>query len=216
MSKNKLAPSSDYFLRFDKKIVFSTPSGKPYRVFASLVDKKGNLVAPIGINVDDLIEFSSFVNVAKNTDPKYDTCRIFRKGDIVEIDTHGRDIAASMKKAGVELGKRYTVTEDESDIGRVSFIGDDGIEHNSMFFWLKLVTPAEEMERYIVIHNKYEKYFEVCWKDVDEPDGRTGRVRCRVTYWYHQPPMTYTEEEAKAAAEAECARLNANHRKEQK
>lgn len=83
---------------------------------------------------------------------------------------------------------------------------------NAVF--LKLVTPVEEMESYIVIHNKNEKYFEVCWKDDDEPDGRTGHTRCRVTYWYHQPPMTCTEEEAKVAAEAERDRLNSEYRKE--
>lgn len=135
---------------------------------------------------------------------KYDPRRLFRKGDIVEFDTHGRDIAASMKKAGVELGKRYTVTRDENtksngryDIGYVSFIGDDRIEHNSMFFWLKLITPVEEQDMYFVEHRKHSNAYKI------RKRGQEFAI-----FWDSHP-------NAQAAAEAECDRLNAEWRKEQ-
>ena len=130
-------------------------------------------------------------NGIKNTEtaPKYDPKRLFRKGDIVEVDTHGRDIADSMKKAGLVLGKRYAVTADEGttghDIGYVSFIGDDGIEHNSMFFWLKLVTPVEELEPYSVSEATVQYL-------VKEDNKKVVAQFCKL---YHP--------HAKAAAEAE-------------
>jgi hypothetical protein len=130
------------------------------------------------------------------TAPKYDTCRKFRAGDIVEFDTHGRDISESMKKAGVTLGERYTVTEDENNTGSVPFIGADGIEHHAMFFWLKLVTPVEELEPYSVVDAHTH------WDVVDE-DMKTVATYSK---GYHP--------HAKLAAEAERDRLNAEHRKE--
>ena len=128
--------------------------------------------------------------------PKHDPCRLFKKGDIVEMDTHGRDIAASMKKSGVELGKRYTVTEDENNTGYVSFIGEDGIEHHSMFFWLKLVTPVEELEPYELVETT--DYWSV---------EKENKELCLFWKKHHH--------NAKKAAEDERDRLNAEWRKEQ-
>lgn len=148
-------------------------------------------------------EAVSPANGIKNTEnaPKYDPNRKFRKGDIVEMDTHGRDVAASLKKAGIELGKRYTVTEGESNTGHntgyVSFIGDDGIEHRAMFFWLKLVTPVEELEPYIVVDAHTH------W-DVAEKNMKTVAMYSKGNHPH-----------AKEAAEAERDRLNAEWRKEQ-
>lgn len=135
------------------------------------------------------------------TPSKHDPTRLFKKGDIVEIDIHGRDIAASMKKSGVELGKRYTVTEDENNTGYVSFIGEDGIEHHSMFFWLKLVTPVEELESYRV------EELDNAWvvRKGEEADTYSTQA------WYCKKRHPH----AKEAAEAERDRLNAEWRKEQ-
>lgn len=147
--------------------------------------------------------------------PKYDPFRLFRKGDKAKPRIiNGREIPK------MPLDVIFTVTGDEDEYGAVP------VEYMSPVrglltsttvhaVWLELVTPVEEKERYVLIHNKLEKYYDVCWKDDDEPDGRTGRTRVRNTYWYHNPPMTYTQQEAKAAAEAECARMNAEWRKEQ-
>ena len=140
------------------------------------------------------------------TAPKYDPCRKFKKGDIVEIDNHGRNIAESMKKEGLEPGKRYTVTEDESntghDIGVVSYISDDEIEHHSMFFWLKLVTPAEELEPYVICEN--DASYEV--RLHSKKENHTMAIYNKNAYgdWL----------KARYAAEAERDRLNAEHRKE--
>ena len=123
--------------------------------------------------------------------------------DIVEMDTHGRDIAASMKKSGVELGKRYTVTEDENNTGYVSFIGGDGIECHSMFFWLKLVTPVEEREAFGVRYST----------DRDCAEVYHRRYKNTVAAFYRKCGIT--REQAEEHAEAECKRLNDEYRKEQ-
>ena len=146
---------------------------------------------------DVVIGANDFEAVSPVEKPKHDPCRLFKKGDIVEMDTHGRDIAASMKSSGVALGKRYTVTEDENNTGYVSFIGDDGIEHHSMFFWLKLVTPVEELEPYFVVdaHTHWH---------IAKDDGNSSTV---AIYSNTNHPH------AKESAEAECDRLNAEWRK---
>ena len=106
-----------------------------------------------------------------------------------------------MEEVGLELGKRYTVIEDERNTGRniglISYIDDKGVKHSSMFVWLKLVTPVEELEPYYVkeISNGYR---------LMKNDGNL-----LANYWENHP-------QAKAAAEAECARLNAEYRKERK
>ena len=128
------------------------------------------------------------INRIPETDPKFDPCRPFKKGDIVEIDTRGRDIA---EKAGVELGVRYTVTVDERKNGYVSFKGDDGIEQHAMFFWLKLVTPVEE------------PYFIEKGSNGYRLMKSNGKLLAN--YWETHP-------HAKETAEAERDRLNAEYR----
>ena len=148
------------------------------------------------------------------TAPKYDPSRLFRKGDIVE-PRKGREVYACEWEDCVfhKLKGTYKVCNDERE-GHVSVIDKEtGVDCYVSVFALELVTPVEEMERYVIIHNEREMYYEVCWKDDDE-GVMTGRVRCRATYWYHQPPQTYSQKEAKAAADAECDRLNAEYRKE--
>ena len=170
------------------------------------IDDDGDLwFACPQMNEEDSIEYihPKCVSLPGETveTPKHGHRLLFKKGDIVEMDTHGRDIAESMKKSGVELGKRYTVTEDENNTGYVSFIGDDGIEHHSMFFWLKLVTPVEESEPYyveestgsITLLSKCDPLYNTCW--------HYSCVKSGV--------------EALAAAEAERDRLNTEWRKEQ-
>lgn len=146
------------------------------------------------------------------TPSKYDPCRLFRKGDVAVISHYkGRAIIP----IDLKVGDKVKVCENEEagasfihvidPIGRRFFITPP---------FLELVTPVEELERYIIIHNEREKYYDVCWKDDDEPDGRTGRTRVRATFWYNKPPQTYSQTEALSAAETERARLNAEHRKE--
>lgn len=191
----------------EKVIIFETPTGD----HIPLRNRDRECVT--SINPYEPLKLAT-INRIPETAPKYDPCRLFRKGDIVKIvEWRGRRMADDSN------GGVYTVQEDEktNDYKGVS------IKHETkgrLIGWarvhacnLELVTPVDETERYIIIHNEYDKYYEVCWKDDDE-DGMTGRVRCRVMYWYHQSPMTYTEAQAKAAAEAERDRLNAEYRKE--
>ena len=177
--------------------LFESPSGMRYYI------KQNDYVA------------LSLENGTKNTEtaPKYDPCRRFRKGDKVEyLPKDGRELFEAERL----LTQTLTVVENEHEIyNRVEVKAQNGDIHSVPFYYLKLVTPVEEQERYILIHNEFEKHYEVCWKDDDEPDGRTGRTRCRATFWYYHPPQTYTQKEAKAAAEAERDRLNAEYRKEQ-
>jgi len=154
-------------------------------------------------------------NGTKNSEPapKYAPCRRFRKGDKVEY--HPKD-GRELFEAKRLLAQTLTVVENEhKEYNRVTVEAQNGDTLSVPFYYLKLVTPVEELERYILIHKEHEKCFEVCRKDDDEPDGLTGRTRCLATYSYHRPPQTYTKAQAKERAEAECARLNVEYRKEQ-
>lgn len=135
--------------------------------------------------------------------------RLYRKGDIVEIDTHGRNIAASLKKAGVALGKRYTVTEDESDTGHVSFAGDDCNVYHSMFFWLKLITPVEELEPYFIEESHDGATIVLTVRSIPNGEGIAFRY---CPGWGGN--VFHSEEQFRQHAEAERDCLNAEHRKE--
>ena len=220
MSKIDIKVGETYYVRvkvteiIDDKIITRTVS-----------DKGSSLIESHTIFFDDeVLAFSPVLNPApiaffKSTVipeayPKYDPRRKFRKGDKVRpVERYGR-----MPDDGAPVNVICEVVENELTNGTVA-IRACGNAGSALFrvtaLYLELVTPVAELERYVLIHKEIEKYYDVCWKDDDEPDGRTGRTRVRNTYWYHNPPKTYTQQEAKAAAEAECARLNAEYRKEQ-
>ena len=127
-------------------------------------------------------------NSTKNTEtaPQYDPCRKFRKWDMVRVvEWNGRDIA--------RVGEIGHVVSDEYN-SRVE-IAIDGWTKEVYYpaCHLKLVTPAEELEPYFIeeISNGYKLM------------KRNGKQLAN--YWEDHP-------QAKAAAEAECARLNAEYR----
>lgn len=158
-------------------------------------------------------------NGTKNTEPppKYDPNRKFCKGDHVRIITHRGRIAYDDGNEYEPSDTVFIVEDDELKTGTVYIYEQTGCACDAFgihFSFLELITPVEELKRYIIIHNDFHQFYDVCWKDDDTPDGRTGRSLCRATYWYLYPPQTYTQKEAKEAAEAECARLNAEYRKE--
>lgn len=135
--------------------------------------------------------------------PKYDPCRLFKKGDKVRVvERLGRKFWEDNPET------IYTVVADEylHDDRRVLHRGCVGLNDgkpetcsswNVPFFHVELVTPVEELEPYRVDHNQYGWHV--------EKDGEIV-----ATYNDDRHPH------AKEAAEAECARLNAEHRKEQK
>lgn len=140
--------------------------------------------------------------------PKYDPCRKFRKGDIVEVkeDIDGRKL--HVFTTGLTLGKLYTVEEDEKDC-KLKIKNDDGCGIYA-FVHFKLVTPVEKMEPYFVgeSENSY---------DLFRKTSNGNQLRASF-WWKHNPTPDLIElsiANAKAAAEAERDRLNAEYRKEQ-
>lgn len=135
--------------------------------------------------------------VTKNTEttPKYDKNRIFRKGDKVKaVLRHGR-----IPNDGVPKDVILEVIADERD-GIVKVLHKMGaiLEiFNVYALYLELVTPVEELEPYIVVDAHTH------W-DVADKNVKTVAMYSKGNHPH-----------AKEAAEAECARLNAEHRKEQ-
>lgn len=138
--------------------------------------------------------------------PKYDPCRKFKKGDRVEPTYwNGRPPVAAEMRANSEFLPHdgiYTVLSDERN--SIAFIDYHG---KSVFIpvnHLELVTPVEEQGPYKVRHNEAH----AAWS-IYGPYGLSA-----VNYFYGER-YPYTSDTAKAAAEAECAMLNAEYRKEQ-
>lgn len=134
-------------------------------------------------------------NDSKNSDPapKYDPCRLFKKGDKVRVVEYNGRIKPYLKDV---LGKVYTLDEGENDI-HIAYIKADGIDLLDVCH-LELVSPVEELEPYEV--TEYTDYFAVFHRVTG------GEL---ATFWKECHPNPA------AAAEAECERLNADYRKEQ-
>lgn len=136
-------------------------------------------------------------NGMKNTEtaPKYDPTRLFRKGDKVKaVLRHGR-----IPNDGVPKDVILEVIADERD-GIVKVLHKMGVIleiFNVYALYLELVTPVEELEPYSVSENIHGW---VVFKDTP------GNVVAN---------FNNTHPNAKAAAEAERDRLNAEWRKEQ-
>lgn len=144
--------------------------------------------------------------------PKYDPCRLFKKGDKVEYSPRdGRDCLEAPW-----IYDEAEVIEDEDKNGsvvvRFTFNYGEPAVHKVPWYYLQLVSPVEELEPYRIFENSH--CFEVRRKEPDDDRG-TGYDRDVSIFFFSHPPYTRTKEAARAAAEAECARLNAEHRKEQ-
>lgn len=155
--------------------------------------------------------------------PKYDPCRKFRKGDKVRVvERYGRKFWNAAPET------IYTVVEDEylHDDQNVLHRGCVGINDgkpetlsswNIPFFHVELVTPVEELYPYSVCQDAEMECFEVykCeYTEGEEGDEKVWKI-VRTTYFYGDKQGLRTLAEAKEAAEAECARLNAEYRKKQ-
>ena len=187
--------------------------GETYNVRVKVIEKYGNCVDAIyaeydaieGIHIPKrrigILHPISPENGTKNTEtaPKYDQNRLFRKGDRVRVAEYkGR----CLKPFSLKIGDVLTVSKDEPN--------DDTCVIWCKFYdrdfyldpaYLELVTPVEELEPYFVqgfkggygvFHTRLQPEAEVCH------------------YFNDMHPH------AKEAAEAECARLNAEYRKETK
>ena len=123
---------------------------------------------------------------------KHDPARLFKKGDAVRVVAwNGRDIA--------RIGQIGRVVSDEHN-SRVELAIEGWTK--DVFYpacHLELVIPVEEMERYAVAPG------DIAWFVVDRKH-ESGELNVAM--------YMNTHPNAQAAAEAECARLNAEHRKE--
>lgn len=122
--------------------------------------------------------------------PKYDPNRLFKEGDKVRV------VECKGRRTGYDK-KIYKVCEDEEESGRYIKLSLDGyIGHFTVdAAYIEIVIPVEELKPYNVVDAHTH------W-DVADKDMKTV-----VTYNKACHPN------AKAAAEAECKRLNEEHRK---
>ena len=132
--------------------------------------------------------------------PKYDPCRKFREGDIVKpCQVKGRWFGTAWKD---RIGIRFTVAKAEDEEG-VMWVQDPDSLHpkdvEAVFF--QLVVPVEELEPYYLDtittdDNNTKPYFLI----------KTRKHEHIIRTFYSNDFETI--EQTKAAAEAECARLN--------
>lgn len=137
------------------------------------------------------------VSLPSDSQSKYDPCRRLKEGDIVKprfVD--GRtDIDLSFLHP-------YTVTEGENPWGNVRV---KNVNHSiiTKAVFLQLISPVEELEPYTVDECGFAPTLYV---------RKNGKVYMTIPY-KEGSSLFQTREEALAAAEAECERLNAEWRK---
>lgn len=141
---------------------------------------------------------SRTVEITLTPTPKYDPCRIFQRGDKVRVkrEVNGRPVYIGEDAwEPLDPEEIWTVVE-EKETGWVE-LKYCCVSADVWHGMLELVTPVEEMEPYEVTESS--DYYGVGKDDLEEEAA---------IFWKKSHPN------AKAAAEAECARLNAEHRKE--
>jgi hypothetical protein len=131
---------------------------------------------------------------------KRDSFRLFRKGDRISFKTWHGFLPSDLENEAELLGKEATVYEDqEEDNFRVYFFfdGEDPEQewHAAFLPFIELVTPVEELEPY---------------KLIDSPNTYNIVRDSAMVMTIHKK----SHPNAKAAAEAERDRLNAEWRKE--
>lgn len=129
---------------------------------------------------------------------KYDPNRPFREGDIVTpCSVKGRWLDSTYKE---RVGILFTVTKDEDEDGIIWVKDPDRIHQDcGDCVYFQLVTPVEELEPYFVQEN--HSIVEVLSIEDQEVPA---------TVFFKSK-----HKNARERAEAECERLNAEHRKEQ-
>lgn len=131
--------------------------------------------------------------IKKLSVPKYDPCRLLRKGDKVQVKK--RDGRCN-GKAGEYLREAFcTVAEDETQNELVRVL-HNATEYRLDPAYLELVTPAEELEPYYLTES-------TDFWGVDKDDLEVEAA----VFWKKTHPN------AKAAAEAERDRLNDDYRR---
>ena len=137
--------------------------------------------------------------------PQYDPCREFQPGDKVRmIMRDGRyPYCMRMREHIVPSDTILTVAANLRN-GLVAVRSDGNLNEQVVgFYFLELVTPVEELEPYVICEN--DASYEV--RLHSQKENHTMAIYNKNAYgnWL----------KARYAAETECARLNAEHRKEQ-
>lgn len=165
------------------------------------IDLRSLKDSPLALSNDEIKEFTEWLRQKAESAPKYDPCRRFRKGDKVRVvEWSGRNPV--MPFMDCKVGDIGTVIKDEEATSFFVRLHLEGkYEKDMPYCHLELVTPVEEMEPYSV--EEYSYYWHVLY---EEHGGKM--TVCKFLKAYHP--------HAKAAAEAERDRLNAEYRKERK
>lgn len=171
-------------------------------------DEKANLTSFLADYVVDVRQKNELRNSLKKAGldlgdihPKYDPTRLFKKGDKVRVvEWNGRHFHD--RDYGVDIKTGCVAKIDESEKNEPKKCAVKVAYRQYLFTvptcFLELVTPVEELEPYEVTERS--DYYGVDKDDLE--------VEAAI-FWKKAHPN------AKAAAEAECARLNAEWRKEQ-
>lgn len=192
--------------------------GKKYKLELLCVRAKENYVVfetPTGDSVplkDSDFECICPENGIKNTEPvpKYDPCRLFRKGDKVKLRKHffGRETTFShYSESKFNFDEIYTIEEDEEPQPSLVAVASNDGEYSEefCFYEIELVTPVEELEPFYVRENTESKSFEV---------RRKEDHKVQAAFYYFSKDDTHAKREAEKATREHCDRLNAAHRKE--
>lgn len=145
-------------------------------------------------------------NGIKNTEtaPKYDPCRMLKKGDRVEVVKNKGRIGSTE----TPVGTLATVTEDEEEAEWIYIQAEGSNKIDTIDpAYLELVTPVEELEPYYILQDCEEIDGDtvVFWAVRDEHDDTVAKFYVEL----------YRADGAQKAAEAERDRRNAEWRKEQ-
>lgn len=132
--------------------------------------------------------------------PKYDPCRKFRRGDKVRVvKNNGRE--TQIRPAIEDLYEKILTVVGSEDNDNDVLVETSKGNRFIQFSFLELITPVEELERYVVEPS------DIAWFVVDKKheSGKQNVVMYMCAFHPH----------AKEAAEAERDRLNAEYRKKQ-
>ena len=170
-----------------------------------LYDKELLNIDAIMKNKDSIMQ--ELDNATENK-PKHDPTRLFKNGDRAQVVERNGRTPTCFPVGRIKVGDIVTVAENEAGDVFIKVLTEDGHEMMVPWFMLELVTPVEELKPY----------------SVEESCGGANlhcfilkRGKKHLSYYLYKAGNAnhyYTREEAKAAAEAERDRLNAEWRKE--
>lgn len=200
MDKEEFKEGKHYNLKLkciltaEKVIVFSTESGDHIPVRLCDIE----CVSPITPSEPPTLV---------GTPPTHDPCRKFRKGDKVQIiEWNGRNPFDTHHGLKLNPGEVHIVLDDEYERNEV-YVGMSAADEEQSVVHacnLELVSPVEELSPYTVRHNEAHAAWSIY-----------GPFDLSAVNYFYGPRYPYTPKTARAAAEAECARLNSEYRKEQ-